>query len=84
MKMNKAIHVFLTFITIGISSALVISVIVGSYSFTSNNVAINTNITDWQGCHEDEVTVVVTIDPLNQISNDIEYCVAKDDMRLKK
>jgi hypothetical protein len=43
-----------------------------------------TNITDWGGCDEDEVTAVITQDPLNGMEgSDKQYCVARDDLRLK-
>ena len=42
------------------------------------------DITDWKGCEEDEVTVIVTIDPLNKLQgSNTQYCATRDDLRFK-
>lgn len=65
--------------------------IIGSLSFLATNMSISSgsatsvssNITDWKGCYEDEVTVIITQDPMSDKLSNEHYCVAKDDLRLK-
>lgn len=64
--------------------------IIGSLSFLATSLNISSskatpisNITDWQGCYEDEVTVIITQDPMSDKLSNTHYCVARDDLRVK-
>ena len=64
--------------------------IIGGLSFLATSLNISSskatpisNITGWQGCYEDEVTVIIIQDPMSNELSNTHYCVASDDLRVK-
>lgn len=78
-----------TIIALSVLSILnIVSIGIITYAHITPNSAFAetapVDITDWKGCLEDEVTVFVTIDPLNKLQgSNIQYCTARDDLRVK-
>lgn len=68
-------------LVLGVVSSL--SFLATSISISSGNAIPVSNITDWKGCYEDEVTVIITQDPMSDELSNEHYCVARDDLRVK-
>lgn len=60
-----------------------LSLLAISINTLSGNAIPVSNITDWKGCYEDEVTVIITQDPMSDKLSNEHYCVARDDLRVK-